>query len=86
MKTVDFKKTASVKSKNVTASSKISKTNSVVKKESKTETETDTKTPNPEQEKKAKELEAKRRRAENLMKQGFKPPLYSEEEKKVWRA
>ena len=84
-KTVDFKKTATIKSKNVTSSSKISKANSLIKKETKTETETETKPPNPEQEKKAKELEAKRRRAENLMKQGFKPPVYSEDEKKDWR-
>ncbi len=56
-----------------------------MKKESKTDADPETKVPNIEQEKKSKELEAKRRRAENLMKQGFKPPIYSEDEKKDWK-
>jgi len=56
-----------------------------MKKETKTDAEAEAKAPNVEQEKKSKELEAKRRRAENLMKQGFKPPIYSEDEKKDWK-
>ena len=84
-KTVDLKKSTNKgTSKNVTASSKLSKSNTM-KKETKTDAEAEAKAPNVEQEKKSKELEAKRRRAENLMKQGFKPPIYSEDEKKDWK-
>jgi hypothetical protein len=52
----------------------------------KPEGEPENKPKNPEQEKKQKEIEIKRRRADNLAKQGLQPPIYSEEEKKVWKA
>ena len=39
----------------------------------------------PEEEKKAKDLEMKKRRAEALIKSGFKPPVYTEDEKNQWR-
>jgi hypothetical protein len=51
----------------------------------KTEGETSAKKITPEEEKFAKDLETKRKRAENLQKLGFKPPLYSEDEKNAWK-
>ena len=75
---VGFKKTATV-------ASKLAKTVTSKGRDTKTEGgETETKLPSPEEEKKAKDLEAKRKRAENLSKSGFKPPLYSDDEKGKW--
>lgn len=66
-------KSASVKGKNAPA-----------KKEAKIEAEPEAKTVNPEAEKKAKDMEAKRKRAENLARQGLKLPSYSGADKEEW--
>jgi hypothetical protein len=63
----------------------LAKTTSTKGKETKTEGETSAKKITPEEEKLAKDLETKRKRAENLQKLGFKPPLYSEDEKNAWK-
>jgi len=80
-KAADAKKAPVVK---VAKSASVKGKNAPAKKEAKIEAEPEAKTVNPEAEKKAKDLEAKRKRAENLARQGLKLPSYSGADKDEW--